>query len=235
MTKSRNYTRELITARDKAYQAHHQHHGEAQDRPPMLRVMAGFGDGVPVAYEPRSKSDPLPWVQYNGDTGTAEFRYTGRECWTAPVEKNNEIVVRQIIARSVYRRLAAEGIACGGWGDSAGTYARYTFADDSEVTWSGTDRYGAEVSNHHPIGEHGSLGAHWMQREQPPYAEETPDFATGNYAADSAALVAWMVSLAERHGRRHQEYAAAEDTEAALSWQRSTGGFIFTETTSSAC
>ncbi|MGY3056138.1 hypothetical protein ACVWZD_000382 [Streptomyces sp. TE3672] len=234
MTKRRDYTRELITARDKAYWAHHQHHGDAQDSPPMLRVMAGFGPGIPVAYEPRSKSDPLPWVEYNGDTGTAEFRYTGRECWTAPVEKRNEIVVRQIIARSVYRRLATEGITCADEGDSAGTYACYTFADDSEVTWSGTSRYGAQVSNHHPIGEHGSLGAHWRQREQPPYAEELVDFATGNYAADSAALVAWMVSLADRHGRRHQEHATAQDTEAALSWQKSTGGLIFKETTGTA-
>ncbi|MEU7028805.1 hypothetical protein AB0A60_19210 [Streptomyces sp. NPDC046275] len=228
MTKRRNFTRELITKRDAAYQAHRYHHGDEHDRPPMLRVMAGFGPGLPVAYEPRSKSDPLPWVEYNGDTGIGNWRYNGRECWTAPVEKHNEIIARQTISRSVYLRLAAAGIACEGWGDSAGTHARYTFADNSEVTWSGTDVYGAEVSNHHPIGEHGSLGAHWMQHEQPPYLEELPEFATGNYATDSAALVAWMIGLADRHGRRHQEHATQEDTAAALAWQQATGGFIAT-------
>ncbi|MET7490199.1 hypothetical protein [Streptomyces sp. NPDC005538] len=230
MPKRRNYTRELITKRDTAYEAHRYHHGDAQDRPPMLRVMAGFGPGIPVAYEPRSKSDPLPWVEYNGDTGTANLRYSGRECWTAPVEQRNEIIARQTIARSVYRRLAAAGIACEGWSDSAGTHARYTFADNSEVTWSGTDCYGAEVSNHHTIGEHGSLGAHWMQQEQPPQAEELPEFATGNYATDSAALVAWMIALADRHGRRHQQHATTQDIDAVLAWQKATGGFIATST-----
>lgn len=152
-----------------------------------------------------------------------------------PVEKQNELVAPQTISRSVHRRLAAEGIACEGWGDSAGTYACYTFADASQVTWSGTDHYGAEVSNHHPIGEHGSLGAHWMQESQPPYSEELPDFATGNYAADSAALVAWMVALADRHGRRHQEHALVQDMAAARTWQERTGGFIATADDCSKC
>ncbi|MFJ5819412.1 hypothetical protein ACIQGT_36800 [Streptomyces sp. NPDC093108] len=228
MAKRRKYTRELITARDNAYQDHLHHQGPAQDRPAKLRVMGGFGSVVPVAYEPRSRRDPLPWVQYDGDTGAAQLRYTGRECWTAPVDKQNEIVAPQTISRSIYRRLAAEGITCEGWGDSAGTYACYTFADASQVTWSGTDLYGAEVSNHHPIGEHGSLGAHWIQEGQPPYNEELPDFATGNYAADSAALVAWMVALADLHGRRHQEHASVEDIAAARTWQEHTGGFIAT-------
>ncbi|MGW3387315.1 hypothetical protein [Streptomyces cinereoruber] len=228
MTLRRNYTRELITKRDAAYQAHRDHRGDEHDRPPMLRVMAGTGPGLPVAYEPRSKSDPLPWVEYNGDTGTSNWRYNGRECWTAPVEKSNKVIARQTIARSVYRRLAAAGIACEGRGDRAGTYARYTFVDNSEVTWSGTDLYGAEVSNHHPIGEHGSLSAYWMQNEQPPYEEEGLEFATGNYATDSAALVAWIIGLADRHGRRHQEHATKEDTDAALAWQQATGGCIAT-------
>ncbi|MFH8257574.1 hypothetical protein [Streptomyces roseolus] len=228
MTHRRNYTRELITKRNSAYRAHRAHYGDEPARPSMLRVMAGTGSGLPVAYEPRSKSDPRPWVEYNGDTGTGNWRYSGRECWTAPVDQSNKVIARQTIARSVYMRLAAAGIACEGWRDSAGTYARYTFADDSEVTWAGTDLYGAEVSNHHPIGEHGSLGAHWTQHEQLPHQEAVPDFATGNYATDSAALVAWMIGLADRHGRRYQEHATSEDSAAALAWQQATGGFIAT-------
>ncbi|MEU3640962.1 hypothetical protein AB0H23_32655 [Streptomyces albogriseolus] len=217
----------MITERNAAYQAHRNHHG-GNERPPLLRVMAGFSTGCPVAYEPRRKSDPRPWVEYNGDTGTPRFRYTGRECWTAPVDDHNKIITRQAVSRSVYRRLAAAGIACEGHSDSAGSYAQYTFADNSQVTWSGTDLYGREVLNHHPIGEHGSLSAHWMQEEQPPHTKEAPEFATGDYGTDSADLVAWMIGLADRHGRRHQEHATQEDTDAALAWQQATGGFIAT-------
>ncbi|MGP3950822.1 hypothetical protein [Streptomyces sp. 7N604] len=226
MPKRRTYTRELLTARTNAYEAYLAHRGEE----PMLRIVAGHSGGTPVAYQPRNPRDPRPWVEYNGATGEELFRYTGRECWTVPVDTHSEIIPSQTVARSVYLRLAAEGIACEAWCDSAGTHARYTFADQSEVTWAGTDLYGTECSNLHPIGEHGSLQGHWMQNEQPPYEEDLRDFATGTYAADSAALVAWMVSLADRHGRTWQKYASPRDDAAAFTWQQRTGGVIAADT-----
>ncbi|MGI5507616.1 hypothetical protein [Streptomyces sp. CA-106131] len=79
---------------------------------------------------------------YDGTTGSELFRYSGRECWTTPVDKRNEIANTQTVAHSVFLRLAADGIACEGRGDGGGSYAGYLFTDGSELTWAGRDIYG---------------------------------------------------------------------------------------------
>ncbi|MGW9031896.1 hypothetical protein ACWGQ5_49465 [Streptomyces sp. NPDC055722] len=74
--------------------------------------MAGPSEGIPVAHEPRTGRAPRPWVSYDGNTGRELFRYSGREYWTTPVDKDNEIAPTQTVAHSVFLRLAAEGVAC---------------------------------------------------------------------------------------------------------------------------
>ncbi|MGP4004817.1 hypothetical protein [Streptomyces sp. 8N706] len=230
MPKRKNHTRQLLTARRSADTAYQQHTGEEKDAPPRLRIMAGHDQGTPVAHQPRHTHDPKPWVEYNGLTGQQLFRYTGRECWTVPVDSQTPIDPTQTVSRSVFARLAAHGIACAPWPDSAGTHARYTFADRSELTWAGTDIYGRECSNYHPTGEHSVMAVRWTQEAKPPYREKIAEFASGNYAADSAALAAWIVTLADCHGRKWQDHATAQDNGAALTWQQRTSRVIAAET-----
>ncbi len=64
--KERNYTQELLAARAR---------GER-----IVCSMAPYA-GNPVDYDPRSKTDPQPWVLAGwGGRRDDWYRYTGREC-----------------------------------------------------------------------------------------------------------------------------------------------------------
>ncbi|MET9669587.1 hypothetical protein ABZY19_30170 [Streptomyces sp. NPDC006475] len=157
---------------------------------------------VPLAHQPRNDSDTEPWAEYDGDTGVVVRRHASTDVIQIPVTDTTELGDEQRVDRSVLNRLRAAGIVCTSVHDH-GTYARITFQDGGYVNWSGTTRHGIDVSNQHPIADHGSLGCDYHTENASAPAEDHPDaeFATGDYDTDSAALVAHLIALADRHGR----------------------------------
>ncbi|AVZ70906.1 hypothetical protein SLUN_00100 [Streptomyces lunaelactis] len=166
-----------------------------------IRIVTADDRVVPLAHEPHSDADPLPWAEYDPDTGAVLRRHASRDCEWALVTDDTENLAAHAVERSVIKRLAAADVACARVGEGRDrTYGQVEFADGGYVTWSGMDRLGNEVSNLHPIADHGSFGGHWFS-EVDDEETESFDFATGNYATDSGALVAHLIGLADRHGR----------------------------------
>lgn len=229
MPARRQYTRELLAAVQAAAERYADHWctqgATANNAPPRLRVMAGAGEGVPVAYAPRSKSDPRPWVEYNPADGSEVWRYNGRSCWPVEYTADQERIPGWDVRRSVMTRCRAQGVTTWGASDSAGTYCVYVFADGSEVTWSG-ESADHDVSNLHPVSEHHAFSAMWSELGDQRDAVRL--FETSRYDDDSTALVQWIVSLAEEHGRAEQEYSSDSDADAAAvaEWQARTGSTI---------
>ncbi|MFF3378081.1 hypothetical protein ACFYXF_34660 [Streptomyces sp. NPDC002680] len=77
------------------------------------------------------------------------------------------------------------------------TCAAYHFGDGSHLTWGAQSITGAENSITHPVSAHGRLDGFYTDDT----GDEGREFATGNFATDAAALVAWMTELANQHGR----------------------------------
>jgi hypothetical protein len=231
----RRHTAQLLAARAEAYEAW------KNDEGAMIRITAGAGDGVPVAHEPRSKNDSRPWAEYDPATGVEVRRYTGRQCWTVTVTDANEVVEDQMVTRSVYARLADAGITMEPHNDGGGTYARYVCADGSVITFSGTDVYGADVSNLQTIGEHAGFSAQHMGHNEDgkeydcvaSFPRNLDDLyyvatAVGRYGRDSAALIDWIVAITDVHGRAEQDYPRRleGDEHRAKAWAERTGGSI---------
>ncbi|MFF8848142.1 hypothetical protein ACF08N_36600 [Streptomyces sp. NPDC015127] len=161
--------------------------------------MRDNGGSVPLAYEPHRDAPTQPWAEYCGETGLVVARHASSECTWATVTEETEVIPGQTVERSVVKRLKQRGIECSAVRDGAGTHCQAAFADGSYLTFFAEDRWGGESSVLHPIAEHGSLGMQWISDTSA--AEEVSSFATGVYADDSAALVARITVLADRHGR----------------------------------
>ncbi|WP_102922295.1 hypothetical protein [Streptomyces noursei] len=101
------------------------------------------------------------------------------------------------VFHAILNRLTARDIRCQPQTDVSGDYATYHFADGSHITWGAHSNTGVENSIH-PITAHSSLN---VFHNSP---ENNRDFETGDYATDSAALIDWVTTLAERHGRAPQ-------------------------------
>lgn len=162
-----------------------------------VRIVTNDDHALPVAYEPRTSDDPTPWAEYDPADGTIVGRRRSLACATLDVERGT-VTEEWTVARSVYARLKDADIewACGR--DRAGTYDKVALADGSELTWSGVTVHGNDVSLLHTIGEHRSFGLDFTGRDG---REAHHQFATGSYAADSSALLAWVTAYADHYGR----------------------------------
>ncbi|MFD3923072.1 hypothetical protein [Streptomyces sp. NPDC058595] len=162
-----------------------------------VRIVTNDDRAVPVAYEPRTSDDPTPWAEYDPADGTIADRHQSLACATLDVERGT-VSEPWTVARSIYTRLTDADIewACGR--DPAGTYDKVVFVDGSELTWNGVTVHGDDVSVLHTIGEHRSLSLDFSGRDG---REVNHQFATGSYAADSSALVAWVTAYADHYGR----------------------------------
>ncbi|MEV6781933.1 hypothetical protein [Streptomyces sp. NPDC051098] len=166
-----------------------------------VRILSRDGSRfVPLAHQPRSDSDPEPWAEYDGNAGVVVRRHASTDVIQAPVTDRTEVIDDQRVDRSVLNRLRAAGIVCTPMHDH-GTYAHIPFQDGGYVNWSGTTRHGIDVSNQHPIANHQSLGCDYhTENASAPAEDPDAEFATGDYDTDSAALVAHLTALADRHG-----------------------------------
>ena len=97
----------------------------------------------------------------------------------------------------VMNRLAEAGIAClpDDDGKVQGAYACYTFADGADLTWATISNTGMENSLH-SVSEHGVISGHCEADRA-----ETRGFGSGDVDKDVSAFVAWVVDLADRHGK----------------------------------
>lgn len=162
-----------------------------------VQIVTNDDRAVPVAYEPRTSDDPTPWAEYDPATGTIVDRRRSLECATLDVERGT-VTEEWTVARSVYARLKDADIAFAFGSDTAGTYVKVALADGSELTWSGMTVHGNDVSVLHTIGEHRSFGLDFSGEDG---REANHQFATGSYATDSSALVAWVTAYADHYGR----------------------------------
>ncbi|MFE5847200.1 hypothetical protein ACFQ7N_36835 [Streptomyces niveus] len=162
-----------------------------------VRIVTNDDRMLPVAYEPRTSDDPTPWAEYDPADGTVVGRRRSLECATLDVERGT-VTEGWTVARSIYARLEEAGIEFAFGNDSGGTYIRVALADGSELTWNGVTVHGNDVSVLHTIGEHRSFVLDFTGRDG---REVNHQFATGSYAADSSALVAWVVAYADHYGR----------------------------------
>lgn len=115
-------------------------------------------------------------------------------------------------------QLRATGVRCLEGRDSAGHYVRVPLADGTEITVSGTaaDRdgtRGAEVSIHHPVRDHASWQASWIDRDgrsvdvYDSYGQHRP------YEEDTAGLVAAVLTQVQQCGGSAPEKGVGETAE----------------------
>ncbi|MGI5138212.1 MULTISPECIES: hypothetical protein [unclassified Streptomyces] len=152
---------------------------------------------VPVAFAPCGNRDQQPWVTYDPARSVRTARYTSAECTKIPVTSDDQDPGHRV-DRSILSRLEAAGIHCSVVNDLGGSHHLTDFADGSYLQWSAYDCYGEEGTVGHPISENAYLSAYWASES----AEDSADFRSGVYERDSAALIAWILRKANRHGRR---------------------------------
>ncbi|MEU5241682.1 hypothetical protein ACH4UR_35830 [Streptomyces lydicus] len=115
---------------------------------------------------------------------------------TTPTHPTDE----QTVYHAILDRLTAYDLHCRTHTEGSDTYGSYHFSDGSHITWGAHSNTGAENSTH-PISAHRALNVYHDR------SDENRNFETGDYPTDSAALIDWVITLADQHGRPSQSQA----------------------------
>ncbi len=180
-------------------------------------ITAAGADAVAVYLWPGL---PAPDASGWEDEDPAEVFLTGgnmdgRYCCDVPVQAVRDLIEQHggeaaaaaddEVITAPLAQLRATGVRCLDGRDSAGHYVRVPLADGTEITVSGTaaDRdgtRGAEVSIHHPVRDHVSWQASWINRDgrsvdvYDSYGQHRP------YEEDTAGLVAAVLTQVQQCG-----------------------------------
>ncbi|MGY1548426.1 hypothetical protein [Streptomyces sp. MN6] len=193
-------------------------------------ITAAGADAVAVYLWPGL---PAPDASGWEDEDPAEVFLTGgnmdgRYCCDVPVQAVRDLIEQHggeaaaaaddEVITAPLAQLRATGVRCLEGRDSAGHYVRVPLADGTEITVSGTaaDRdgtRGAEVSIHHPVRDHASWQASWINRDgrsvdvYDSYGQHRP------YEEDTAGLVAAVLTLVQQCGGSAPEKGVGETAE----------------------